>query len=354
MNRVSNGKLSGKVGFVLLAIILALGGVLMSCGTAKPAKQFTIGVTVPTAQNLALSNWLDGIKATAEARGMKVIDVDDQLKVEKQVANLDQLIAQKVDAIIVWPMDPKALGPVLDRAQKAGIKLFGVDYNVSTGGDQGPYVTQFVLGRKNGAEEAARLIAKAFGGKANVVGIGLGVPVPGNIYMMKAFKDESVKQGLNFLEQQDNPTDDAAGARPLMVNMLTKYPNIDGLFSYNDPSSVGAAAAIQAANRKLFDGKEGIMVLGFNASPDGIQAVKDGKLYATWDLRPWEAGMGLVEAANLLLTGKRTADKLPKEVEVKSVMVTKENMDKVFLPWDQAVKDIRNGKLDSMLPPSLK
>ena len=74
----------------------------------------------PLAANESLQYMQKGAVAQAKALGCKIITLDDALNVDKQVSNMQQLLAQKVNAIIFYPLDPKATTPVLAQAKKAG------------------------------------------------------------------------------------------------------------------------------------------------------------------------------------------------------------------------------------------
>src|SRR5947209_16175165 len=83
-----------------------------STGSTK-SKTYTIGFTNPIASNDQLHTLQNAITARAEALGDKVIALDDNLDVNKQISDIDQLVAQHVDAIIVFPLDPKAITPAV-------------------------------------------------------------------------------------------------------------------------------------------------------------------------------------------------------------------------------------------------
>src|SRR5437016_2795671 len=83
------------------------GGSTSGGGATTGGKSYTIGFTNPIASNDQLHTLQEAITARAEALGDKVISVDDNLDVNKQISDIDQLVAQQVDAIIVFPLDPK-------------------------------------------------------------------------------------------------------------------------------------------------------------------------------------------------------------------------------------------------------
>ena len=89
-----------------------------------------IGFTNPLAANEQLMMLQNSIKARVELLGYEFVPVDDQLNVDKQIADIDQLVAQKVDGIIVFPLDAKSVGPAVERAKAAGVKVVGINVNM--------------------------------------------------------------------------------------------------------------------------------------------------------------------------------------------------------------------------------
>jgi ABC-type sugar transport system substrate-binding protein len=92
-------------------------------------KPLTIGFASPTSASEAIQVLEQSMKASAEALGGKVVILDAQLDVDKQVSNIQQLVAQKVDAIVVFPLDPHAVVPAVEQARKAGIPAVAIEYD---------------------------------------------------------------------------------------------------------------------------------------------------------------------------------------------------------------------------------
>ena len=77
-----------------------------------------------------------------------------------------------------------------------------------------------------------------------------------------------------MLGRGDNPSDNESGGEQAMNGLLGKYPDIDGVLAYNDPSALGAAAASRANGRK-------IAAIGLNGGSDGRAGVEHGRTAAT-------------------------------------------------------------------------
>ena len=94
--------------------------------TKKPGFKCTIGFLNPLAANEFLISLQHGIEAESKKLGCSAVSKDAQLNVDKQVTEFNDLIAQKVSAIIVFPNDPKALDPSIAKAKRAGIPVIGI------------------------------------------------------------------------------------------------------------------------------------------------------------------------------------------------------------------------------------
>jgi ribose transport system substrate-binding protein len=321
-----------------LSLPLSGCGGTSNAGATSGQHVFTVGMTLPTAQNSTIQGIADGLRAEIEQHGGKLITADSQLSIDKQIGDIDQFVSQKVDAIMVFPLDLPTLKSVLGRADKAGIPLFAHDAQME---DQGapalaPIRAEVVTGRKQQAQEAAKFIAEKTGGTGDVGAIGIAAPVTTNMYLLDQFKEQlKAQNGLTFADQKGNPTDDAAGARPLAEAFLTQYSALSAIYTYNDPSAIGAAAAVKAAAKS-----KKIIVTGFNASQDGLDAVKNGTIDATWDYKPVEVGQTLGRLIHTSVVEKKPIGHFY-QMDVKAV--TPENVAS-FVPWSDRVKQITEGK----------
>lgn len=339
-----------------LVIVLAVVGVLAACGsssksttgtTAAPsqttggtaATSFTIGFTNPLGSNDQLAVLQSAIEARAKCLGGKVISVDSNLQVDKQIADIDQLVSQKVDGIIIFPLDAKAVVPAVQRASAAGIKTIGVNASLDNpkATDVKPFDASVNQGTEQMANETVKFVIDKLGGKGNVLGVGIGVPVPVIQYQMSVMQKAATAGGLTWVAQVDNPTDDAAGAQPIVEQALLTNQDLQAIMAYNEPSALGAYAAVKGAGKAA-----DILITGANGTDAGIAAVKAGEIAATWDLLPWKQGVTFVNVLKSLIDGQTPATTTVVPVQ----MLTKDNLDKQ-VNWTQAVTDIGSCKIES-------
>jgi ribose transport system substrate-binding protein len=309
---------------------------------SPPAKTYTIGFTNPIASNDQLHTLQEAITARAQALGDKVIALDDQLDVNKQISDIDQLVAQHVDAIIVFPLDPKAITPAVERAKAAGIKTIGINATLGNTGatDAQPFDAAVNQGEEEMATGTATFVVDKLGGTGNVLGVGLGIPVPTIEYQMQVMQKVVTDGGLKWLARVDNPTDDAAGAQPVVEQALLRFPNINAIMAYNDPSALGAVAAVKAAGKQA-----DILITGANGV--ALDQVRNGDIALSYDLLPWVQGICYINVIVDILNGKT----VPVTTTAPVQQITKDTVDKV-IDWDQAIAKIRSGELTQCAAPA--
>jgi ABC-type sugar transport system substrate-binding protein len=129
------------------------------------------------------------------------------------------------------------------------------------------------------------------------------------------------KAGCKILEQQVNDKDSADGALPIVSAWKTKWGSkMTAVLAYNDPSALGAVAARS--------GDFNPIVVGMNADPAAIQAVKKGDMLATTTIPNPEMGNAMAYAGDQLLKGKT----VPGQLLARCDALTKANATK-YVPW---------------------
>jgi ribose transport system substrate-binding protein len=300
---------------------------------AKKATKCTIGFQNPIAGNETLHTLQLAVQAQAKAFGCKVIALDDQTQPDKQVSNMQQLLAQNVDAIIFYPLDPKATVPLLKQAKKKGVPVVAIDGTFGSTKASVPYLpylsTQVWQGRDIQAFLQVQAMVKAHP-KAKVGIIGLGFPVPALKYLNQREAFWGKKYGLTIVGKQDNPSDDITGGQKAATGLVQRYSDMNAVIGYNDPSALGASIAARTAGRK-------ITIVGCNGDSAGLSAVKSGKLAATVRVDPVGWGTQTVIAAYSLITKQNLP--LAKIIVRPAEMITKANVGKAA-SWSAQIKAI--------------
>jgi ribose transport system substrate-binding protein len=338
-----------KVAAVAAGCALALSAAACSSGTSSNAgsggspagKQYVVGFSNPTAAQPILQTFQKALIAAGKHMNIKVVPLDAELNVQKQVSDIDQFVAQHVDGIIVFPLAPNTLTPALNQARAEGIKVLGFNAVVQQpkpGASVAPYDANFDQGEDyQGAKLLAQYVSQQLHGSGNVLGIGISAPVPSLHFMLQQYQMYLKQDAPNvtWLGTQANPTDDIAGGQQVASEAATKYQDkISAVMAYNDDSAIGGTIALKSA------GVKNPLTVGQNGDPQGVAAIKDGTMSAMVDIVPWREALIGATMMNDLLTKKS----VPNWVATPVVMYTKSNIDQ-RLDWNQAVQEISNGTL---------
>lgn len=228
---------------------------------------------------------------------------------------LDSIVASKPDALLVAPTDVQALQQPLQQAAAAGIKVVLVD---TTTADPS-FATSAISSDNEGGGAAAFDAIKQLhpdGGKVMVMGLEPGVSTTDA--RAKGFED-AVKADpkFNYVGVQYSHNDPATAAQ-LIGAQLQRDPDLVGVFAVNLFSAEGSATGIKQA------GKSGqVQVVGFDAGPNQIQALREGTVQALVAQDPGAIGrFGVDEAVTALDGGQNTPN-----VQTGFTIITKENLD---------------------------
>lgn len=297
----------------LIVVIAMMAAMMVGCGAKDEKDGFTFGATYWTMNNPYFIALEDGIRATVEADGHQLISYDPQGDVTTQISQIEDLIAQDVDLIFLNPADWEGVRPALDAAEKAGIPIVVVDTPV--------YDSDMVLSTvwsdnyKAGQLCAEDLIAKCDSG--NIIILDLPTDKSAS-ERYQGFYDTITANGNFTILDTHNGEGDTAASLPVMEDMIQAYgDDIDVVFAINDPSAIGAIAALEAAG--MIDD---VMVYSVDGSPDGKAMIESGKLEGTAAQFPEEMGKLAVQHAYDALAGKE----IPVEVFVDVEMVNSDTL----------------------------
>jgi ribose transport system substrate-binding protein len=298
----------------------------------KPGK-LRLGFLNPLRANEFLNTMGRAMKLETERLGGELVELDAAGDVDKQVNQFNQLIAQDLDGIGVFPLDPGAVATGVRRAKAAGIPLITIDLNFESTTDIGGYDSQIWQRRDEAAYIGAQEMARQLGGEGEVATIDFAVKVPSIVYSVDRGKFWAEKFGLTVVGNASNPTDDIAGGEEAMTQLVGEFPDLSGVIGYNDPSAIGAASA--ARSQGLTDLAFG----GQNGGSDALEAIRAGRLTYTAKLDPASMGKAFAWGLYNLDQGK----KVPKTVKAgPPALVTEENVADVT-SWDEELRDEYGG-----------
>lgn len=291
-----------------------------SYGEVSPVEgECLIGYLDLTAAQQSLKAEEDGAVARAEELGCEIIVLDDELNPTKQVNNFEQLLAQDVQAIILYPMVPDSMQPSIDKAVAANIPVIAIQTPVAADQPTPEGIATSVLqGFDNAAYLRAKSVAEEKPGTSFAIQ-GLAAPVAALQYFAERQKYWAEKFGLEYLGQDDVQADSAAAAITSMTALIAKYADVGAVFSFNDDSAAADAQVLKGA------GNDNVLVTGFNGQLSAFEGIKDGWIFNTYQPDYTAVGEMTVDAAVQLI--KDPAAELPRVTVAPGTLVTAENVD---------------------------
>jgi ribose transport system substrate-binding protein len=235
-----------------------------------------IGVSLLTLANPFFVDLGEAMKREAAKHGMDVQVVSGDFDAARQRNQVADFIVRKVAAIVLSPCDSKGIGTAIAEANRAGIPVFTVDI-ASLGG--GKVVSHVATDNLGGGRLAATALIEALGGKGKVAI--LDHPEIESVLMRtRGFEEELARQkrekGVTIEVVAKLP---GGGAKDKSFkateDLLQSHADLAGIFAINDPSALGAVAALEKAGRL-----SKVRVVGFDGMPEGKQAIRTGQIYA--------------------------------------------------------------------------
>jgi len=293
----------------------------------KAAASGSIGLSISTQNNPFFVTLVEGAEKAAADLGLTLSVVDAGDDVTKQVSDVEDLVSKGISVLIINPVDSDAVTGCVEAAKAKGVKVISVDRAVNGVDIDCQIASDNVLG----AELATQYIVDTLGEGAKVAELE-GVPgASAAIDRSKGFHNIAdaklevvAKQTANF---------DRTQGMSVMENMLQANGDIQGVFAANDEMALGAVEAISGA------GKD-IVVVGFDATDDAIEAIKAGRMDATIAQQPALIGKTAIENAAKLISGQTIPTAIP--VEVTLVNIT--NVE-TYAATAEPVKTVGNGSI---------
>lgn len=205
--------------------------------------------------------------------------IKDEQDVNTQIKLVDQMIAQKVNAIVIAPADSKALVSVCKKAIDAGIVVINIDnkFDEAVLADKKVKIPFVGPDNRKGAKAVGEFLAKRLQ-SGDPVAIVEGVPTAFNAQQRKlGFEDAVSAAGLRVVSSQSGQWE-MSKANEVVSAIVTEHPEIKAVFCANDSMALGAVAALKAANRA-----GDILVAGYDNIQGVRELLKEGKLVATAD-----------------------------------------------------------------------
>jgi ribose transport system substrate-binding protein len=278
------------------------------------------GPLIPT----AMRGYYDALGG--EDNGIVTIDIfDSQFDTTKQLQIMQDCITQKYDAIILEPNDANALNNVMAEAEAEGIPV--ITRNV---GATGPRTGHVLNSDYRAGWEAGQFIQENAGkpNDANVLILDVVADLKPTTRMGTGFEDYLRENtDWNLLESQPVENTSQEGANTIMSTLLTKYDDIDIVYTVNDACAMGALQAIESAGRQ----NDGIVIWGYEGYASALIAIKEGRIYGTSFADVYQQSYTTMMMVQYFMQTGITATKLGMEyyptIEFKTVPTDINNID---------------------------
>ncbi|MDD3403728.1 MAG: substrate-binding domain-containing protein [Hespellia sp.] len=259
----------------------------------------------------------DKLEAAVQAKwgdSAKVVSTDAELDTSKQIADVENLISQGVDAIVLVPLDAEQLIPAIQACVDAGIPCFEVCLQCND-----DIRTSFVGSNDvTSGEMAMEYMAEKLDYKGNIVLLDGIAGMDSNIKRMDGARAVIEKYPeMNIVTEKlcNGSRDEAMQA---MENIIQSGKAVDGVFTICDEEALGALAAIEGTD---LEGE--ILITGIDGDADVLEGIKNGSILCTSFQDAGLQATTVVDAIDNYLNGKD----IEKAYDVPYQLVTEENID---------------------------
>jgi ribose transport system substrate-binding protein len=283
--------------------------------SAAAKKPYHIGVSLLTQDDEFYKALKQGIQDEGDKQNVTIDILSADKDLSKQINQVQNFVASKVDAIILCPVDSSGIIGAVTAANNAGIPVFTADI-ASKGGN---VVSHIASDNVEGGRLVGEYAGKLLNGKGTIAILDLKT-ITSVQDRVKGFRDALAKYPDLKILDEDVPDAKRENAVPKATNMLTAHPEINLIFGINDPVALGALSALQqAANSK-------VIVLGFDAVPEAQNYISAGNspLKADAIQFPHLIGLTTVDAIIKSLNG----EKVPPKIAVPTGLVTADSFKK--------------------------
>lgn len=316
----------------LVVAIMLIGSVLTGCGSTKgngsEKTQSTSTVTNEKPLNLVFVTplighpvWLiakDGFDAAAKDLGFKAQWVGPQgIDANEMINQIENAIAQKVDGIITMALNPEAFGPVLEKAEKAGIPVVIVNSDAPNS----PRLAYIGTDEKNLGTVGAQAIIKKLNGKApKVLTMQSTMDAKVANKMVEAYLDELSKQSGYELKAKESSDSDMLKAVDKFNSLFQTYPDANVVINV---CGEGGPAASKVVEENSLQDK--VVVVAIDDMQETVDGIKSGTIYGTLTQNFFKMGY---LASQLIVDYTKDGTK-PENTVIDSgtIFVSKDNLD---------------------------
>jgi ribose transport system substrate-binding protein len=315
---------------LLLAMLAGCGGAQKTTtGAATGSKDSsgkpkrTIGISLLTLTNPFFKEIADSFSAEAAKHGYDTVVVSGEFDVAKQQNQVKDFIVKKVSAIVLSPCDSKSIGPVIQEANAAGIPVFTCDIKCLA--PDAKVVSHIATDNYQGGRLAGEAMIEALGKSGGKIVILDFKQAESCILRVKGFKEvidaHNAKSADGKIQLAAELPGDGQKDKGFKTteDALQAHSDLSGIFAINDPSVLGARAALEKAGKA-----DQVKLIGFDGQPEGKQAIKQGKIYADPVQFPDQIGVQTMQTIVKHFDG----EKVPTDILIPTALYRKADAEK--------------------------
>jgi ribose transport system substrate-binding protein len=304
-----------KKGLVFLTAILVIVVLLTGCSRSSGGKKITmkVGISVMFAHPF-FDTITKGVESVMGPKGYTVVAQIGEFNVQKQIADVEDFIAQDFDAIFIEPFDSAGIRPALESAKRAGIPVICLD---SSALDIDLVVSNCVTDNYNAGVLNAKKCIEDLGNSGKIVVLNQ-LNTQSAVLRENGFVETLAKEapGIQVVATQDYSGQQEI-AMSIMENILQAQPEFNAVYAINENGAFGAMAAMEAHGRA-----DGVFIYTVDGSSEAAQMIANGKISGIAAQQPFNIGT----SGGQVMLRHMAGESVEKEINVQPLYLTKENV----------------------------
>ncbi|TMS00551.1 sugar ABC transporter substrate-binding protein [Nonomuraea basaltis] len=263
-----------------------------------------VGLITKTETNPFFVKMKEGAQKAAQANGMELMGAAGKFDGDNaaQITAIENMVAAGVKGILITPSDTKAIVPAIKKARDAGVLVIALDTPTEP---QDATDALFATDNLKAGELIGQYAKAAMAGKpAKIATLDLapGISV-GQLRHDGFLKGYGIQEGDPSIVCSQDTRGDQAKGQTAMENCLQKAPDINLVYTINEPAALGAFTALKAKGRE----KE-VLIVSVDGGCTGVKAVQSGQIIATSQQYPLKmAEDGVKAVSEFAKTGKKAS-----------------------------------------------
>jgi fructose transport system substrate-binding protein len=263
-----------------------------------------VGLITKTETNPFFVKMKEGAQKSAQANGMELMTAAGKFDGDNasQITAVENMVAAGVKGILITPSDTKAIVPAVKKARDAGVLVIALDTPTDP---QDATDALFATDNLKAGELIGQYAKAAMAGKpAKIATLDLapGITV-GQLRHDGFLKGYGIAEGDPSIVCSPDTRGDQSKGQTAMENCLQKAPDINLVYTINEPAALGAYTALKAKGRE-----KDVLIVSVDGGCTGVKAVKSGEIAATSQQYPLKmAEDGVKAVSEFAKTGKKAS-----------------------------------------------